>query len=42
MWESVRFSLSYTYTHFEDGVVDSSGTRHIDENALMTRLAMYF
>lgn len=42
LWEQVRFSASYSFSHFGDGVLDSSGRRHTDEHSIMTRFAFYF
>ena len=42
LWKEVRFSVAYTYTHFEDGYRDPDGDRVIDENAILTRFAVFF
>jgi phosphate-selective porin OprO and OprP len=41
-WEEVRLTVSYTYSHFEQGVFDSQGSRHVDDHVLIVRWAAYF
>jgi len=42
LWKKVRLSTSYSFSHFEDGIIDSAGRRRVDEHAIMTRFAFYF
>lgn len=43
MWKNVRFSLNYTYSHFDSqGYMDSRGHRHVDDHGVLGRLAFFF